>query len=471
MGRTLGIVFAILFLLLIVGNLRSYAINVPETDEPSTMKNDYQIPQQVDATAYPTGILDQQQTDYSQGGGGAFIAQSFKPTLTLLTRVDFYMVETIGDAKLDVYSAKTTENGTRPASFLGSVTVPDPAGLPRWVEFVFSRPISLRPENTYFLVMIFDDIVGYGVSNGDLYTRGEGCRFHGDLWRLWEVFPWDYAFKTYGYTPTLTISTNGVSSHSPVNVSVNGQNKVAVCDTSPLEMSADVRWIDGYGTIRIEIDQTRLLTIDANMRYFFTNWTRQGTDNPLTTSLLENKSFVANFKTQYLTNMIFKDNGGTNDLNPTYMQALTPNGNFATFTSFINEWLDIGTYTLKQVIWQNNDVTPQATSTYTSTAGGTWNVNCRVYLVNFADCFKDSSGASLYAAPSSFRLTFPNSTTSPPLSRESNPLGSYLIQNGTTFWSSIIWEGSEVVTPNTYFDAKDGNPAVNCQVYSLKCKA
>jgi hypothetical protein len=65
--------------------------------------------------------------------------------------------------------------------------------------------------------------------------------------------------------------------------------------------------------------------------------------------------------------------------------------------------------------------------------------------------------------PSSFKLTFPNGTTSAPL----NPNISYYIQNGTTTWSSIIWRGTDVSPSSVSFDPTIGNPTVNCEVYSL----
>jgi len=170
-------------------------------------------------------------------------------------------------------------------------------------------------------------------------------------------------------------------------------------------------------------------------------------------------------KTQYLTDFAFKDNSGNTTLytDPAQVQAMDPNGNPVTFTSYSDQWLDNGTWTLKQVLWQDNNVKPSIDLTYNPTPSGTWAINCRVYLISFSNSFEDSDGNDLYTLPSSFKLTFPNGTTSAPL----NPNSSYYIQNGTTTWSSIIWQDTEVCPSNISFDPTDGNPTIHCGVYSL----
>lgn len=432
-----------------------------------TERDDYPTMKGVAAAANPTEALDQQQTNTSRFVMTKDLGESFKPKLTILTSVELYLAITTGDATLWIYSSITTENGLRPDRGLGSAYFRAPDHLPRWVKFIFNPPISLLSENTYFLIIIGEEIETRYASMEDLYPRGEAYLFYGRNWQEWQSCPWDFAFKTYGYTPTLTIHTSGVSSHSPIMVTLNELNAGMVYDANPLEVSDNIPWIDGYGTLNIGIDRTRISSIDPNMRYFFSSWTGPApatvtsTDNPLTIYLYENASYTANFKTQYLMNMTFRDNSGTINLDPTYIEALAPDSSLVTLSSFVNQWMDNGAWALKRVIWQGNNVKPLTDSICNPTAGATWNINCRVFLVNLTDSFKDNNGADLYVKPSSFRLAFPNSTTSASL-----PLGSYLIQNGTTFWTSIIWEGSEV-TPNTYFDANDGNPIVKCKVYSL----
>jgi len=85
------------------------------------------------------------------------------------------------------------------------------------------------------------------------------------------------------------------------------------------------------------------------------------------------------------------------------------------------------------------------------------------HIVDFTQAFRDSQGNSLATLPSSFKLVFSNGTTSPHLA-----MGSYLIPSGLTVIQSIIWQGSEIKPKDTFiFNSHDGDPQINCSVYSL----
>jgi len=268
---------------------------------------------------------------------------------------------------------------------------------------------------------------------------------------------------------TLTISTGGVSSDEPVGVKREGTEVGLVHDEKPLNMTVySGHTQPNMGTFSISIDNARIWDSNPNTRYKFVNWTGtvgSGTGDSTTITVTADSSITAFYKTQYLTNFTFKDNSGTDTLpvEPSKIQTIAPNGSPTTFTSFLNQWLDEGTWTIKKIQWQDNNVKPSIDPTYTPTPGGTWTIDCRVYLISFSNSFKDRDGNDLYTLPSSFKLTFPNGTISAPL----NPNLSYYIQNGTTIWSSIIWQGTEVYPSNVSFDPTIGNPTVNCKIYSL----
>jgi nitrous oxidase accessory protein len=85
------------------------------------------------------------------------------------------------------------------------------------------------------------------------------------------------------------------------------------------------------------------------------------------------------------------------------------------------------------------------------------------HIVDFTNAFRDSEGKLLATLPSSFKLVFPNGTTSSPLS-----VGSYLLTSGLTVLQSIVWQESEIKPKGLFiFDSIGGNPQVNCSVYSL----
>lgn len=177
----------------------------------------------------------------------------------------------------------------------------------------------------------------------------------------------------------------------------------------------------------------------------------------------ETKIVVVKQRALIMTDIAFRDASGITSLYPAEMEALAPNGTRIVFSSFTNQLLDDGAWVIKRILWQGGNVKPLVDPTYTPTLGGTWVINCRAYDVFFAPSqFRDSGGFALYSAPSSFRLMFQNGTASPPLS-----LGRYLMQNGTTAWSSIIWQRTDVA-PSASFNPENGDPAVNCRVYSLR---
>jgi parallel beta-helix repeat protein len=84
-------------------------------------------------------------------------------------------------------------------------------------------------------------------------------------------------------------------------------------------------------------------------------------------------------------------------------------------------------------------------------------------MVDFTSSFRDNDGNLLYARPSSFRLIFPNGTTSPPLQ-----VGTYQIPTGITVLYSVVWQGTEIKPEEPFtFDSLNGNPNIKCRVYSL----
>jgi parallel beta-helix repeat protein len=184
----------------------------------------------------------------------------------------------------------------------------------------------------------------------------------------------------------LTVHTSGVSSHSPVTVTMNGANMGTAYDDHPLELTLYDR--NTPFTRLLGVQSFRVWSTNPNRRYTFTEWTGPATgttkSNPVTITLSANSSCTANYETQHFS------------------------------------------------------------------------------PISFSNSFKDNAGNALYALPSSFKLTFPNGTVSASL----DPSSSYYIQNGTTTWNSIIWQGTEV-TPSSSFDSANGNPTVNCKIFSL----
>jgi hypothetical protein len=174
---------------------------------------------------------------------------------------------------------------------------------------------------------------------------------------------------------------------------------------------------------------------------------------------------IANYILQYRISVAFKTYDQALTLQPTLVQILggSPNNTLVALESFSNIWLDNVTWTLKQVLWRNSNVADLNTPSTNLSPNYEWTITCRVYSISFANAFKNFKGSTLSENPSSFRLQFPNGTVSEQL----NSSSVYYIQNGTTRWRSITWQGVEVAPQDAYFDAADGNPLVNCRIYDF----
>jgi hypothetical protein len=155
----------------------------------------------------PDDQLDQFQSDrntaYTIGSNTERMgAQSFKPTLNMLTRVQIIIIKRENVSGGYVVSIRSSLDGID----LTSISV-DPSIIPEppvysWIEFDFPD-ISVLPESTYYIVSKSENKIDHyqwAASNGNPYYRGsmfylwEGSSF---VWE--EITDLDFMFKTYGY--------------------------------------------------------------------------------------------------------------------------------------------------------------------------------------------------------------------------------------------------------------------------------
>ncbi|RLF40162.1 MAG: hypothetical protein DRN12_05995 [Thermoplasmata archaeon] len=144
--------------------------------------------------------IDQQQTD-SNGGDGmgadGKMAQSFTPSLPILTRVELLM-RRIGNPSGDVkVSIRSSVDGRD----LTSISIPA-VDLPtsyNWVEFDF-HDILVIPGRQYYIVFHqCCDYLFWGCIHKDRYPGGEAWYYGESVQWNWEpAYKWDFAFKTYG---------------------------------------------------------------------------------------------------------------------------------------------------------------------------------------------------------------------------------------------------------------------------------
>ena len=175
-----------------------------------------------------------------------------------------------------------------------------------------------------------------------------------------------------------------------------------------------------------------------------------------------------NYILQYQVSLAFKTYDQAMTIQPNQVQILggSPNNTLLTLESYSALWLDNVTWTLKQVLWQGNNVIALNNPSVILSPKYEWAITCRVYPISFEIAFKNFKGSALNENPSSFTLQFPNGTESDQL----NPSKVYYIQNGTIQWASIIWQGVDVIPSEAYFDATNGDPTVNCLIYDFAIK-
>lgn len=251
--------------------------------------------------------------------------------------------------------------------------------------------------------------------------------------------------------PVVTINT----SPSGLQIEVDGTNY-----TSPQSFE----WTPN-STHTVNVPSTQSASV--NTRYVFVNWSDGETQRHQITVENSSATITANYLTQHFATI------ETHGLISTYPAIVnfTQLGVLKTSSTSgsWSDWCDSGSVlTINSYIavaeakWVAYD-----TTSWTINSALTTTVNYVLhYPISFEAAFKNFKGLELSENPSSFTLQFPNGT----ISEQLNSSSVYYIQNGTTRWDSITWQGIEVAPPDANFDATDGNPMVNCLIYDFAVK-
>jgi len=173
--------------------------------------------------------LDQQQPDMDWFGPiGCFvlapgvnyiIAQSFKPTKNVLTRVELM----IGKNSTTIYDYRVAIRANLTGFDLTSISVPA-ANIPTenfsWVEFDFPD-ITVTPGETYYIVSstvnATDNWYAWGMKTGDAYSYGTVYYTIDDEETWLEETGGDMTFRTYG-----------IYNQPPEPPAINGKTKIRI---------------------------------------------------------------------------------------------------------------------------------------------------------------------------------------------------------------------------------------------------
>ncbi len=158
-------------------------------------------------------IVDQHQDNFYTGQGFTVnvneygkehvVAQSFKPSMTPLTKVDLVILTSVFATLPVIVSIRDSLEGND----LTSITTP-PDQIPQdnasWHTFDFPD-ITVVPENTYYIIIrsnetFFGYFIGFFNSVVDNYPRGAAWSYYDGNWTLWDEgsnYFFDCAFRTY----------------------------------------------------------------------------------------------------------------------------------------------------------------------------------------------------------------------------------------------------------------------------------
>jgi hypothetical protein len=226
--------------------------------------------------------LDQSQT-IRTGSIGSLemgVAQTFKPTVNRLTRVEIY-AEKIGNPTGGIWiSIRESLEGDNIEYRI--LEAQDILKTGDWYEIDFSDDILVEPEQTYFLVWTpyyidaDDENMAFWGCNwyDNIYTRGEMWKeYPEDNWYI-EDPDWDCCFKTYGLNsenyPPEPPAINGPKSGRPGHTL---SYTFLTVDPNGDDVKYEVDWGDGeikHWSIAYESDELASFSHTWNERGNFT---------------------------------------------------------------------------------------------------------------------------------------------------------------------------------------------------------
>jgi hypothetical protein len=155
-------------------------------------------------------IIDQSVPMGSCGFYNTYVAQSFRPTLNSLTKVEiplFKLENSFGTVKLSIREELYGDDLTWNVVSVDEIPIQSKYD---WVEFNFDD-IEVKPGHKYYIVFILndgnrpdntDEYVFWIMSLNNPYSKGKPYQFYRYIWLpLWLLYPDfpDCSFKTYGY--------------------------------------------------------------------------------------------------------------------------------------------------------------------------------------------------------------------------------------------------------------------------------
>jgi len=203
--KIISILFVMLMFATATIQVKGLDLNQDEIDT-KFLKNDYYI-----ISSYKSFFSDDTLDQYMDNigdpdagwpiGGQLYAAQLFRPSKSVLTRIEVYVaqIRSPGSLKLELRSMAGILLGTTKAT---SVYEGNPGTTGMWVEFAFKNEVYVTPELPYIISLTAtgdtDNCWWWQANLNDLYERGFGICCGPDFPYFLPYPGLDFAFKTYG---------------------------------------------------------------------------------------------------------------------------------------------------------------------------------------------------------------------------------------------------------------------------------
>ena len=208
----------------------------------------------------PDDEIDQKQ-NYDDGvyrciyGSNVRLAQSFKPTLNIITRVQLRLKIQGSPDGLEISIRKDLNGEDLTSIYIKNEDLTEiPSGF--WYEFDFPNA-AIIPENTYYIVWTphgatdTNNAYCWGIKDGNYYDRGEAWNCTSGEWSklIWgPIGDPDFVFKTYGYLNSAPKKPTDLNGPSTGEIGENLYYESTFNDPDGNEMNVIFDWGDGTDT-------------------------------------------------------------------------------------------------------------------------------------------------------------------------------------------------------------------------------
>jgi predicted thioesterase len=141
-----------------------------------------------------------------------------------------------------------------------------------------------------------------------------------------------------------------------------------------------------YGSVEVQVHPgthnvsvLEYYTISPGVRAKFVRWADGTQRTSISLDVSSDLTLSAQYKRQYLIDIVFQDATGTRTITPDSMTAVGPDGSSNTFSNYLSLWLDEGQWVISSILWRDVRIELDAYKTLSVGAPTELIVRCAVY--------------------------------------------------------------------------------------------